>query len=199
MGFLLFNLLEFVQQFVDNCLFFRYSRVGGFYQDFLDRVLLLTRKLQNQGLLMAKLKSSLGKFFGSHGDLVNRYGISVRNRQICQICRCNNLVLASYDLSPFFDMSNMTSATSRTWTAFDHGFQWCLCLQFRFVVSATISKSKRCSSGLFFPFACMGFMFYICFLGGIYLRLVVSNTISHTKYPSKFSFWWVFLYSAKMG
>jgi hypothetical protein len=37
----------------------RYSRTCGSYQ---DRGLLLTRKLLNQGFLLAKLKSSLRKF-----------------------------------------------------------------------------------------------------------------------------------------
>ena len=44
--------------------FMRYSRACGSYQDFLDRGLLLTRKL-------------LRKFYGRHHDLVDRYGISV--------------------------------------------------------------------------------------------------------------------------
>ena len=35
----------------------RYSRACGSYQDFLDRGLLLTRKLMNQGFLLVKLKS----------------------------------------------------------------------------------------------------------------------------------------------
>ena len=52
----------------------RYSSACGSYQDLL---LLLTRKLLNQGLLMVKLKSSIRKFYGRHHDLVNRYGISV--------------------------------------------------------------------------------------------------------------------------
>jgi hypothetical protein len=55
----------------------RYSRACGSYQDFLDRGLLLTRKLLNQGFLLVKLKSSLRKFYGRHHDLVDRYGISV--------------------------------------------------------------------------------------------------------------------------
>ena len=38
---------------------------------------LIARKLLNQGILVVKLKSSLRKFYSSHGDLVNRYGISV--------------------------------------------------------------------------------------------------------------------------
>ena len=55
----------------------RYSRACGSYQDFLDRGLLLTKKLLNQGFLIVKLKSSLRKFYGRHHDLVDRYGISV--------------------------------------------------------------------------------------------------------------------------
>ena len=55
----------------------RYSRACGSYQDFLDRVLLLTRKLLNQGFLLVKVKSSLRKFYGRHHDLVDRYGIYV--------------------------------------------------------------------------------------------------------------------------
>ena len=55
----------------------RYSRACGSYQDYLDRGLLLTRKLLNQGFLLVKLKSSLRKFYSRHHDLVDRYGISV--------------------------------------------------------------------------------------------------------------------------
>ena len=57
--------------------FIRYSRDCGSHQDFLDRGLLLTRKLLNQGFLLVKLKPSLRKFYGRHHDLVDRYGISV--------------------------------------------------------------------------------------------------------------------------
>jgi hypothetical protein len=46
-------------------------------RDFLDRGLLLTRKLLTQGFLMVKLKSSLRKFYDRHHDLVDRYGIYV--------------------------------------------------------------------------------------------------------------------------
>jgi len=55
----------------------RYSRAYGSYQDFLDRGLLLTRKLLNQGFLLVKLRSLPRKFYGRHYDLVDRYGISV--------------------------------------------------------------------------------------------------------------------------
>ena len=55
----------------------RYSRACGSYQDVLDRELLLTRKLLNQGFLFVKLKSSLRTFYDRHHDLIDRYGISV--------------------------------------------------------------------------------------------------------------------------
>jgi hypothetical protein len=55
----------------------RYSRACGSYEDFLDRGLLLSRKLLNQGFLLVKLKSSLRKCYGRHHDLIDRYGISV--------------------------------------------------------------------------------------------------------------------------
>jgi len=57
----------------------RYSRACGSYQDFLDRGLLLTRNLLNQGFLLVKLNASLRKFCGRHHDLVDHYGISVSN------------------------------------------------------------------------------------------------------------------------
>jgi hypothetical protein len=55
----------------------RYSRACDLYQKFLDRGLLLTRKLLNEGFLLTKLKSSLRKFYGRHHDLDARYEISV--------------------------------------------------------------------------------------------------------------------------
>jgi hypothetical protein len=50
----------------------RYSRACVSYEDFLDRGLLLTRKLLNQGFLLAKLKSPLSTFYGRHHDLVRK-------------------------------------------------------------------------------------------------------------------------------
>ena len=44
----------------------RYSRTSDSYNDFLDRGLLLTRKLLNQGFLVVQLKSSLRKLYGCH-------------------------------------------------------------------------------------------------------------------------------------
>ena len=55
----------------------QYFRACGCSQDFLDRGLLLTRKLLNQGFLLVKLRLSLPMFYGHHHDLVDSYGISV--------------------------------------------------------------------------------------------------------------------------
>jgi hypothetical protein len=52
----------------------RYSRDCDSYHDFLDRGLLLTRKLLNQGFLVVKLKTSPRQF------TVNRYGVSVKGQ-----------------------------------------------------------------------------------------------------------------------
>jgi hypothetical protein len=62
---------EYISQLI------RYYRAGGSDQYFIDIWLLLTRKLLNQWFDMAKLKSSLRKFYSHHNDLVDRYGISV--------------------------------------------------------------------------------------------------------------------------
>ena len=62
---------------VFTSLLIRYSRACNSYQDFLDRGLLLTRRLLNQGFLLAKLKSSLQKSYGLHHNLFDRYGISM--------------------------------------------------------------------------------------------------------------------------
>jgi hypothetical protein len=55
----------------------RHSRACGYYHDFLDRELLLRRKLLNQGFLMATLKTSHQQFYGLHHDLADRYVLSV--------------------------------------------------------------------------------------------------------------------------
>jgi len=59
--------------------FIRYSRTCDSYQNVLDKGFLLTSKRLNQVFLLAKLLSSLRKFYGRHHDLVSRYGISVTN------------------------------------------------------------------------------------------------------------------------
>jgi hypothetical protein len=63
----------------------RNSRSSASDHDFLDRDLMLTRELLNQGFLVAKLKSSLRKFYDLHHDLVYRYGtfmLKAVNRKI---------------------------------------------------------------------------------------------------------------------
>ena len=49
----------------------------GSWKDLQVKVYIATRKLLNQGFLLARLKSSLRQFYGRHHDLVNRYEISV--------------------------------------------------------------------------------------------------------------------------
>jgi hypothetical protein len=55
----------------------RYFGDCGSYMDFLDRGLLLTRKLLNRRFLLVKLKSSLQMFYDRHHDFVDHYGIYV--------------------------------------------------------------------------------------------------------------------------
>jgi hypothetical protein len=62
--------------------FIRYSRACSSYHDFLDRRLLLTRKLLNQGFLLVMLKWSLRMFYGRQHDLNDRYGILVSVSQM---------------------------------------------------------------------------------------------------------------------
>jgi hypothetical protein len=77
-----------------------YSRACGSYQDFLDRGLLLTRKLLNRWFLLVKLKSSLRKFDGLHHDLVDRYGISASQMTTdmfhCMTCRNHFPIISSF-------------------------------------------------------------------------------------------------------
>jgi hypothetical protein len=56
---------------------YSYSIARVFYQDFLDRRLLLTMKIQNKELLVIELELSLRRFNGSLRDSFNRYGMSV--------------------------------------------------------------------------------------------------------------------------
>ncbi len=63
--------LEYISQLI------RYSRACCSYQDFLDRGLMLIRKILNQGFPVVNLKSSLRKFYGRYHDLINNYWISV--------------------------------------------------------------------------------------------------------------------------
>ena len=67
----------------------QYTRACGSYRDFLDRGLLLTRKL--------KLKSSLRIFYDCHHDSVDQYGISVSQMTTDMFtCRKHFPVLSSF-------------------------------------------------------------------------------------------------------
>jgi hypothetical protein len=75
--------------------FIRYSRACGSYQDFLDRGLLLTRKLLSQGFLLVKLKSSLRKFYGRHPWLTVMENLCHKWPRICSTCRKHFPILSS--------------------------------------------------------------------------------------------------------
>ena len=105
-------------------LLIRYSRACGSYQDFLDRGLLLTRKLLNQWFLLVKLKSSPRKSYGRHhDDLVERYGISVKILpRICSTCRKHFPVLSSFmTYHRVCNYINTTGATSGAGTTYPSG------------------------------------------------------------------------------
>ena len=70
--------------------FIRCSIACSSYHEFLDRGLLPTRKLLNQGLLVVKLKSSVRMFYCRHHDLVNRYRISVSQITTDMFCVTND-------------------------------------------------------------------------------------------------------------
>ena len=55
----------------------RYARASSLYKDFIDRSMLLAKKLLTQGYEMPKLISSLKKFYGRHHELVDRYDVHV--------------------------------------------------------------------------------------------------------------------------
>ena len=79
-----------------------YPRACGSYQDFLERWLLLNRKLLNLEFFLVKLKSSLGMFYGRHHDLVDRYGIS-ESQTTTDIFHLSETLLGPFlihDLSP---------------------------------------------------------------------------------------------------
>jgi hypothetical protein len=75
----------------------RYSRACGFYQDFLDRVLLLTRKLLNQGFLLIMLKSSLWNVtIATMTWLTIMECLGHKWPWICSTCRKHIPVLSSF-------------------------------------------------------------------------------------------------------
>ena len=51
----------------------RYSRASSKYVDFVERGMLLSRKLLRQGYESIKVRSSLKKFYGRHHELMSHY------------------------------------------------------------------------------------------------------------------------------
>ena len=62
------QLMEILKILVRRVQKYRVQACGSFH-DFFDRFLLLTKQLLNQRFLVAKLKSSLRKFYDHHQDL----------------------------------------------------------------------------------------------------------------------------------
>ena len=107
-----------------------YSRAcGSYHHDFLNRWLMLTRKLlyQAQGFQVVKMKSSLRKFKGLN-DLVNPSNIFASHDHRYVVCLNHNPVLSSFItyhqvsmLHQVFNKSNTTGVTSGAGTAYPSG------------------------------------------------------------------------------
>jgi hypothetical protein len=88
-----------------NSQFILCSRACGSYHDFLDRGLLLRRKLLNPGFIVAKLKWSRGNVYGRHYDLLTVTEYYMRHKwprmchkwpRMCPVCCSHNPVLSSF-------------------------------------------------------------------------------------------------------
>jgi hypothetical protein len=91
----------------------RYSRACGTYHDFLDRGLLLTRKLQKQGFLVFKLMSSLSKFYSCHHFMVyhdRKFELQITKDMFC-------LLLSQYCPNKW----NTSNITNGSGTAYPSG------------------------------------------------------------------------------
>ena len=60
----------------------RHSRACNSYHDVLDICCLRTRKLENEGCLVVKLKPLLRKCYGLHHDLVSRWPVAIDHRDV---------------------------------------------------------------------------------------------------------------------
>ena len=81
----------------------QYSRACVIFQDFLDRGLLLTRKLVKQGFLVVRLRPPFWKFYSCHHDLVEHHGISVAHMTMNMFHLFYSYILSFFqDLSPIW-------------------------------------------------------------------------------------------------
>ena len=111
-----------------------YSRACGSYQDFLDRGLLLTMKLLNQGFILVRLKSSLFTVAIVTWLTVMEY-MCHKWPRICSTCRKHFPVFSSFmTYHRVCSLINTTGVTSGAGTAylsgaheFTPGFQWGSC------------------------------------------------------------------------
>jgi hypothetical protein len=101
----------------------QYSRACGSYKDFLDRGLLLTRKLQNQGFLLVKLKSSLRTFYGRTMTVLTVMECLCHKwPRICSLCHKHFPVLSSFmTYNRVCNYIYTTSSTSGAGTVYPSG------------------------------------------------------------------------------
>jgi hypothetical protein len=96
----------------------RYSRACGSYQDFLDRGLLLIRKLLNQWFLLVKLKSSLRKWLG--WPLWN-IGVTNDHRYVPLVINISRSFPRSWLITGFVTSLTRRGVTSGAGTAYPSG------------------------------------------------------------------------------
>jgi len=75
--FLESNILSYHAYGVYMSQLIRYSGTCNSYQEFLYRLVLLTRKLLNQGFIETRLRTTLKKYFGRYHHLILPYRVSV--------------------------------------------------------------------------------------------------------------------------
>ena len=118
----------------------RYSRACEIYEDFLDKRLLLTRKLLNQGFFLVKLKLSLRQFYGRHHDLVGRYGISVSLVEQELLTLPEHLCLPPvFSECSCYSVFNFVSMFCRSFIVLLYFFFWPLCCLFFFDIRIMIT------------------------------------------------------------
>jgi hypothetical protein len=104
----------------------RYSRACGSYQDFLDRGLLLTRKLLNQGFLLIKMKSSLLQSPPWLGWPLWNICVANDHGYIPLTCKHFPVISSFLTCRRLFNYINTTGATSGVGTAYPFGAPECI-------------------------------------------------------------------------
>jgi len=89
-----------------------------FLSCYLDRRLILTRMLLNQGFLVVKLKYSFQKLYGCHNHPINQYGVSNDHEYVTFVVIIIRCFLSSFNTYHLpCENSNTTGATCGAGTA----------------------------------------------------------------------------------